>query len=233
MGLDVNGSTQYVDMGGIDVPGGTTAMSLFCWCYVRTVGDLRILAKANGSAAVADAWWLTGIDAGGQKHRLKTGGTAGTLLAGPVYALNTWIHTGFTYDSAGGGGAGWIGYRDGAQTTTDGAKTGTVDVDNTVDFWIGGNPPVTDRQFDGIIADARVYDRALSADEMATVHAARGTDGIVDGLLHRWMLDELAFGVAATGVGTVKDLAAGAVDGDPIASPPYAHDQLKSRRRVA
>ena len=238
MALDFDGDgtgsgTNYVDLGGVDLPIGSTAMSLFCWCLVRTMGDLRIVAKADGAATVAEAWWFTGIGPVGQKNRLKTGGTTTTLDGGGAYATDVWIHTGFTYDSAGGGGAGWIGYKDGVAILTDAGKTGTIDVDALVDAWIGGNPPLTDRQFAGLVADVRLYDRALSAGEMQTVVAARGVDGIVDGLLHRWPLDELALGVAATGIGTVKDIAAGAINGDPIASPIYAASQLRSRRVVS
>jgi hypothetical protein len=111
-------------------------------------------------------------------------------------------------------------------------KSGTIDINPSADVWIGGNPPFTDRQFNGRIGDVRLYNRALSAEEMQTVHAARGTDGIVDGLISRWPLNEQAPGVLATGVGTNRDIGNAGNNGDPIASPPYIEDELRFRRKM-
>jgi hypothetical protein len=233
MALDYNGTTQYTDLGVIDLPGGSTQMSLFCWVYLDAIGDVRFIAKANGAASVGAAWWFTGVNGTGQKSRLKTGGTTTTLSGGGVYPTGTWIHTGFTYHSAGAGGAGWIGYRDGQPILTDAAKSGTIDVDPTLSVWIGGNPPFTDRQTDGRISDARIYDRALSAAEMETVFALRGRDNIVDGLLHRYLLNEGPPGVASVGAGSNKDVGPGQIDGTPVASPPFITDELHFLRQVA
>ncbi len=233
MALDYNGSTQYTDLGVIDLPGGSTQMTMMCWCFHRTITDARLFAKADGAASVQDAWWMLGIDGSGVKNRLKTGGTTTTLSGGGILPTNVWIHTAFTYHSAGAGGAGWIAYRNGVAILTDAGKSGTIDVDPTLDVWIGGNPPFTDRQFDGIISDARLYDRALSAAEMQTVHAVRGRDGIVDGLLHRYLLNEGAPGVAAVGAGLNKDSGPGGIDGTPVASPPFATDELHFLNQAA
>lgn len=238
MALDFNANAngtadpaQYIDFGSIDVPSNTLQMSLFCWAFINTIGDTRMAAKADGAASVQDAWWLTGIDSGGHKSRLRTNNNTDTLSLGSVYPTGEWLHTGFTYHSAGDSGAGWIGYLNGSALGSSSGKSGSVNIDNTVDFWIGGNPPITEpRQFDGHLADVRVYTRALTAAEMQTIYASRGTDGIVDGLLHRWPLDELELGAAATGTGTIKDVGPGKIDGDPVGSPTYVDSPLRTRR---
>ena len=233
MSIEYDGATQYTDLGVIDLPGGSTQMTMMCWCLHMAVTDSRIFAKADGSASVQDAWWFLGINGTGSKNRLKTGGTTTTLSGGGVLPLGVWIHTAFTYDSAGAGGAGWLIYKDGAVILSDAAKTGTIDVDPTVDVWIGGNPPVTDRQFDGKVGDARIYDRALSTAEMETIFALRGRDNIVDGLLHRYLLNEGPVGVSSVGAGSNRDIGPGGIDGTPIASPPFVDDELNLMRRAS
>jgi len=42
----------------------------------------------------------------------------------------------------------------------------------------------------GDAADVRAYNRVLSAEEHETIYACRGSDGIVDGLVGRWPLNE-------------------------------------------
>ncbi len=84
---------------------------------------------------------------------------------------------------------------------------------------------------DGVIDDARIYNRALSAEEMSTIHAARGHDGIVDGLVSRWLMNEGAPGVTVAGAGVVKDIGGGGNDGTPQgAGSSFAPSQLAARR---
>ena len=48
----------------------------------------------------------------------------------------------------------------------------------------------TTNSWNGEIEDLRVYNRALSADEISTLYATMGRDGILDGLQARWPLNE-------------------------------------------
>jgi hypothetical protein len=89
------------------------------------------------------------------------------------------------------------------------------------------NQPAGDA-LDGVIDDLRYYNRILSANEVSTIYACRGSDNILYGLQARWLLDEGAEGVAATGTGTIKD-ATGVWHGDPVSSPVYAGSFLKTR----
>jgi hypothetical protein len=84
----------------------------------------------------------------------------------------------------------------------------------------------------GILDDFRLYNRILTAHEAAAIHRMRGADGIVNGLLHRWLLDEKAPGVLASGSGSVLDVTAGDMSGTPANTPTYEESAV-GRRRAA
>ena len=86
--------------------------------------------------------------------------------------------------------------------------------------------------FDGDLEDIRIYNRVLSASEVQTIFTARGVDGIVHGLLHRWTFNEKHPGATASGAGSIKDLV-GARNGTPSASPVYSISNLRYRRKTA
>ena len=96
MSIDYDGATQYTDLGVIDLPGGSTQMTMMCWCLHMALTDSRIFAKADGSASAQDAWWFLGLDGAGSKNRLKTGGTTTTLAGGGAFPIGVWLHTAFT-----------------------------------------------------------------------------------------------------------------------------------------
>jgi len=54
----------------------------------------------------------------------------------------------------------------------------------------------TDLLTDGSIADVRCYDRQLSQAEIASIYAAQGKDGIIDGLLAQWPCRNGAIGTS-------------------------------------
>ena len=51
-------------------------------------------------------------------------------------------------------------------------KSGTLDEDPAVSVWIGDNPGPDRKQFDGLIDDVRLYDRALCSDEINELYLA-------------------------------------------------------------
>lgn len=83
------------------------------------------------------------------------------------------------------------------------------------------------------LEDVRIYNRVLSAAEISTIYACRGTDGIVNGLLNRWLLNENSQGTAASGAGILKDLT-GNNNLTPSNSPTWEYsNSVISSRRVA
>jgi hypothetical protein len=85
------------------------------------------------------------------------------------------------------------------------------------------------------IDDVRIYSRVLSDAELATIYACRGTDGIVQSLGHRYLLNELNSGAAvSTTANSVKDcgpLNYSAAADATGASFNYDQSILKFRRR--
>ena len=85
--------------------------------------------------------------------------------------------------------------------------------------------------FDGYLDDFRIYNRFLPQDEVETIYACRGTDGIYDGLIHWWQLNEGAEGTSAS---IFRDIVGG-VDLTVLGgtAPVYSYDAgIKNRRRA-
>jgi hypothetical protein len=78
----------------------------------------------------------------------------------------------------------------------------------------------------GILDDIRIYTKILRLDEIQTIFACRGSDSIYYGLQNRWLLDEGAEGVVASGAGIIKDIV-GARTGTPVNNPTWAGNFIK------
>ncbi len=65
---------------------------------------------------------------------------------------------------------------------------------------------------------------------METICVCEGIDDIFDGLVNRWLFNEGAEGVAASGSGSVKDTI-GTIDLTPANSPTYEGSELTWKRR--
>lgn len=98
----------------------------------------------------------------------------------------------------------------------------------------GGGFPT--QQLDGTLGDLRVYNRALSAAEIACIAAMRGHDGIVDGLVLRYLMGEQPASGAAVALGQVKDVSPAQVVPTPTAilgvAPTYRDNFMAFRRKV-
>jgi hypothetical protein len=116
--------------------------------------------------------------------------TAGTF----VVPGGIWTHIVCTANSTTGAGAcyvnGALDYSSTLHSTAPGAGI----------FGIGGRYGSALSFAVGILEDVRMYNRVLSAGEIKTLYACHGTDGIISGLLHRWILFTKG-GAGADGVG--------------------------------
>lgn len=73
----------------------------------------------------------------------------------------------------------------------------------------------------GAIDDVRIYDRVMTGNEIATIYACRGQDGILDNLQHHWPLDEGAEGAATV---TLVDVVGGLNFTTMVGTPVYNYD---------
>jgi hypothetical protein len=102
-----------------------------------------------------------------------TGGARGWQAANSVteLPLDEWHHIAGTYDRNVGGTV----YVDGVAETVNPDPDGVAA--NEMPLLLGENPEALGRLFDGLLDDVRIYDRALSADELSRLAGVR-TDAV-------------------------------------------------------
>jgi hypothetical protein len=90
-------------------------------------------------------------------------------LLGPAVTTNVWHHVVAVLDASA-----MRLYFDGIEAaSTTSVKLTTLDLGAMPNEWIGRSEFSSDPYFDGMIDEFRVYDRALSADEVAALFAVR------------------------------------------------------------
>jgi hypothetical protein len=172
-----NGALQVDSSNYVRVPHSASlsikgsAISVGAWYYHTTTAHGFLLGKTVNAYT-----YMMYVDQISQQFvfDLTTGGVRrtlrfpGSVLGGLNKYNNTWVHLFFTYD-----GAAIRAYVNGVLASTL-AATGPV-LDNTDPFAIGargGDGSWT--RFKGKIDDVRIYDRALSAQEVQTLYSGPG-----------------------------------------------------------
>jgi hypothetical protein len=175
-------NNTHVDLNNLDVTGGD-GLTLSAWClaYGFPAGgqDNRIISKTTDTSAQSHLWLLSSTENGDGvklRFRLKTEGNGTTTLKGTSGNLvpNEWFHACATWD-----GSTMRLYKDGVEIGSV-AKTGTLATDNTVPAWVGANPGSSTRGWDGLIDEVKIYNTALTAQEVAQLAAATGGGGSTD-----------------------------------------------------
>ena len=147
-------------------------MSIALWFKADdySPSDVRLCSKSTGTSEQDHYWMLSIIDGPNLRFRLKTNGSTSTLVAGSgTLELGVWTHAVATYD-----GSAMRIYKDGVLVGSVG-KSGSVSADPGVPAWIGRNPDGYG-PWDGIIDEVRIYERALSQDEIATLFSGAPGD---------------------------------------------------------
>jgi hypothetical protein len=173
--LDFDGVDDYVDVGGLDVAG--EAITITAWFYATDLAncgsrDCRLISKVTSVSEQGHYFMVSTIAAGATtrlRFRLKTGNTTTTLIATTGNLVeNQWIHVAAVYD-----GATMTLYQDGTPVGSR-TKTGTIATNPTIPVWIGGNPSgATHRPWNGSIDDTRIYNRALTPQQIQTLATGR------------------------------------------------------------
>lgn len=148
-----------------------------------------------------------------------------------VVTLNTWHHFATTIDYT---NKVIRLYVDGALDSTSGALTfGSATTDTSASLgtilgngFAGGGSGIT-----GTMADARIYTKLLSANEILSIYNGRGRDSIRDSLFSRWRMNEGADTTTVTGASVIKDIVS-AKNATPTNSPVYASTPFRFTRRA-
>jgi hypothetical protein len=154
--LAFNGTSARVSVPASASLGLSSAMTLMAWIEpTATQSGWRTIMQRE-----TNAYFLNASNTASM--RPSGGGTFGgstTYVGGPTAnPVNAWTHVAVTYD-----GSTLRLYVNGTQVST-GAASGTIQ-SSTSPLWIGGNNPYGE-YFQGLIDEARVYNRALSATEV-------------------------------------------------------------------
>ena len=174
--LYADDESDLVDIGTMDVVGAGITITAWMNPHTFSQHDARIISKSNTAATADGHWWMLGTNNEvNARFRLKTDesnttltliDTAGVIVAGEWQFITArWDGTtAYTYVNAVETGRAAKG---GTAVATDGAVPAAI-----------GNQPANDpdghRAWDGLIDDVRIYNRALTMDELAEVMAGGG-----------------------------------------------------------
>lgn len=155
---------DYVNVGTFNITGNK--MTLSAWFKADTFGeDPRVISKAAGWAN-GETYWLIGINDGPDRLRFRLNTGAETSIDQGAPVTGVWTHIAAVYN-----GTIMRLYKDGTEIGS-AVKSGNIRTGGAA-VWIGANPPtVSDRPFDGLIDDVRVYNVAFTGAQILSL--ARG-----------------------------------------------------------
>ena len=155
--LDFDGDDDYVDCGYDPIFDIANEMSLAAWVTIRSIPTAWACVIAKGEYS----WRISNNNTEQTYHFGITIWSASNPSINGVTAvgLDEWHHVAGTYD-----GANINLYLDGSLDATV-ATTSPIGV-NAANVLLGENPEAAGRNWDGLIDDVRVYNRALSAAEI-------------------------------------------------------------------
>ncbi|MFB0553020.1 MAG: LamG domain-containing protein [Phycisphaerae bacterium] len=161
------------------------------WEAFMAKGDDSYRTSRGGGTGDATHMGISGTSVGG-----GNGWFNGTVIV----TGGQWHHMAATYDGA----EGRI-YIDGVLDVTS-PGTGQINISN-YDFWIGNNSQQTGRFFHGLLDDVRIYDGALTEEQIQAVMMPipEPVDPGTEGLLARWPCDEGEGAVVSDASGNGRD----------------------------
>ncbi|MBU6320949.1 four helix bundle protein [Patescibacteria group bacterium] len=197
--LSFNGTNQYTTTGTTSFPTGSSARSVFAWIYVAgsTGNEQDVFSYGNGGTTVQASNF--GMQASGLKLFFSSWGSgSATFNSSLSVTTGTWHFVGYTLTSSGTATL----YLDGTSAQATGMSVGTVipAVSDASVIGSGPNGQESGRYFDGKIDDVRIYNRALSAADVARLYqlgtAVAGptkitspTTFLTNGLVGYWTFD--------------------------------------------
>lgn len=230
MTLELNGTDEAIDCGTNAVLENLTQKTIMAWINTDVLAQQMIMSKRSAVG------WRFEINDNVSELRMifrqSFSTTDGAWRTDNTTIIrDTWHHVAVVYDRNDVANDA-VFYIDGLSKTVTETATpvGTADDNSGAEMDIGKKATGSALRFNGSLDDLRTYNRLLSSAEIATINAARGVDGIVDGLVARWFPGELAPGATVL---SVKDISGNGNDGTPEGTPVYTDGILRSRRRVA
>jgi hypothetical protein len=229
----VAASSRWINIGDAVASLKNVAAATGCvWAKPTSLvssGSRGLIGFSTGTSNTIARFTIEQISGDWQGVARRLDADGASIAAGGTPAVGTLVHVVVVANYAGG----HIKlYLDGQIITTTNVGSWTANTSNTNSnkASLGAEEDGGSSYFDGTIDDARVYTRALSAQEIENMFYSRGSDTIVYGLLHRWKMNESYPGATASGTSTVKDTA-GTINITPTNSPVYAEGLCRTRHR--
>ena len=204
IGTTYDGSGDYLNLGNFTDLDGVTAFTVSAWFKTD---DLSFSSYdglfARGSSGQR-APWIYGLQGSSVirfQFETTTGGQHDCTKDTTTLTQGVWHHAVFVWN-----GSTCVVYTDGVAGTSD-ATTGSVLVNTDGSNYIGKTPTLA--EWDGLIDEMRIYNRALSATEAQDLYRSgfvrvnsSTKEQVTDGLVAHWTFD----GEDLSG-STVKDVA--------------------------
>ena len=165
--LSFDGSNDQVNLGNLDVSGGN-GLTIAFWMRADDFGtyDARLNSKATGANDQDHYWMVSTFSSNSVRFRLKANGSTTTLISNSgVIAADQWHYVAATYDESR-----MRIYVDGVDVGST-SKSGAVNTNGNVPASLG-NQPQGGKPFDGRMDEVRLYNRALTANEIQDAMSA-------------------------------------------------------------
>jgi len=165
--LDFDGDGDYIDCGYDPIFDITDEITLAAWVNIRSISVQWMAIVAKGEYA----WRLSNDDSDPRFHFGITiwSDDNPSVNGSTAVGYDEWHHVAGMYD-----GSNINLYLDGVLDVNISNDTGIGT--NTENLLIGENPEAAERYWDGFIDDVRVYNVALTEDEIAAVMSYMGDD---------------------------------------------------------
>ncbi len=161
--LIFDGSSDYVDMGATPSSLNLTgSLSVSAWIKPDTFGGGDRGRIVDSGGAGTDGFAFNVDDFNGTDALGFFPGTGPLTSNNSVITLGVWQHVAVSYN-----GTTATFYVNGVSV---GSDTGSPPLSTSANFLIGDRAVNNDRQFDGLIDDVRVYNRALTAEEVKQLY---------------------------------------------------------------
>jgi len=226
MGIAFAGTNQNLSRPASDAALNLgTALTYSAWVRLNRQPSVAgaifgIAAKSDGLLQMSSYFYVDLTNVVGFQAS-ATGALATTVLGNTALVPGRWYHVAVVYDLLN------------ARIYLNGAQDGigvciVVPFGSSAVFRIGALSDGTNA-FEGVIADVRIYNRALAASDVFSIFEQRGADSIVGSLVARWPLNDRAPGIVP---GTlVADVGPLGLSLNANNSPAYADDVLSASRR--
>ena len=166
-----NGTTSYIKIDDLTNPSGAWTHSVVAWINSSDLGMFDLTWIGDADAATTRQSFT--FQEGGQNLTLGINANNVQFTFSPPLQKSKWHHVVYTFNggAAGSASTAYKVFVDGVEANkTGGAGTGTLSLPGDSAIWIGRNITGTN-YFKGSIANFRVFNRALTGDEIWQLYA--------------------------------------------------------------